>query len=290
MDLPLRLTWLSSLFLVIGGGSTVTMAAAMMVVTDATPESNRSKVFFTCQAAFLVAEVIGPALGSIAMQSLGVWPPLLANLVCTCITIALAGAIPETRFLEGAKGTTQSAGETHGTWSESNSLRDSVHEMLDYMKRTLRVMCHNRNVLFLVVSFLVVDFSRQTLSILLQYVSKRYTIPIAKVRAGTFASAFSLLPRDLADMPNDQASYLLSYRAMATLITYAAILPALDFVVEKRLGLPAQKKDLQLARFSILVSALGFGILFAAPSLGFVVLGEHQARCNVQVSCLPTIS
>ena len=41
LELPLRLVWLSSFFLVIGGGSTVTGAVAMMIITDASPEKYR---------------------------------------------------------------------------------------------------------------------------------------------------------------------------------------------------------------------------------------------------------
>lgn len=40
-ELPLKLMWLSSFFLIIGGGSTVTGAVAMMVITDASPEAYR---------------------------------------------------------------------------------------------------------------------------------------------------------------------------------------------------------------------------------------------------------
>ncbi|PSR76129.1 major facilitator superfamily domain-containing protein [Coniella lustricola] len=249
MDLPLKLTWFSSAFLVIGGGSTVTMAACMMVVTDVTQEYNRSKVFFACQATFLISEVIGPALGSIAMDSLGVWPPVLVGLVCTCVTVALAGTIPETRSRESTKYTdSNTADSLDDVLSDPGSLKQSVFEMLSNTKHTLQIMCQNRSILILVASFLIVDFSRQSLTILLQYISKRYDISLAK------------------------ASYLLSYRGLATLIVYAAILPTLDTLVEKRLGLSAQMKDLQLARLSIILSSLGFGILFAAPSLKVIII------------------
>lgn len=42
LELPLQLTWFSSLFLIIGGGSTVTSAVSMMVLTDSTSEEDRS--------------------------------------------------------------------------------------------------------------------------------------------------------------------------------------------------------------------------------------------------------
>jgi MFS family permease len=174
MDLPLKLTWLSSSFLVIGGGGTVTMAACLMVVTDVSPEHNRSKIFFICQAASLVAEITGPAIGSITMEKFGVWPPVLVGLLCTCITAVLAGTIPETRRAKTNESLDDVLPDPQGS-------RQSVCDMLGYIKRTIQVMFQNRSILVLVASFLIVDFSRQSLTILLQYVSKRYDIPIAKV-------------------------------------------------------------------------------------------------------------
>lgn len=41
LESPLKLVWLSSFFLLIGGGSTVTGAVAMMIITDASPEKYR---------------------------------------------------------------------------------------------------------------------------------------------------------------------------------------------------------------------------------------------------------
>ncbi|CAI0650439.1 unnamed protein product [Colletotrichum noveboracense] len=53
LELPLKLVWLSSCFLLIRGGSTVTGAVAMMIITDASPEKYRSNVFFYAQAALM---------------------------------------------------------------------------------------------------------------------------------------------------------------------------------------------------------------------------------------------
>lgn len=49
--------------------------------------------------------------------------------------------------------------------------------------RPFEFITYHRSVQCTVLTFLVVDFSRQSLSVLLQYLSTRYAIPIAKVRS-----------------------------------------------------------------------------------------------------------
>lgn len=75
-----------------------------------------------------------------------------------------------------------------------------------------------------------------------------------------------------------KANYLLSWRAAAALLLNVAILPTLDRLVEKKLGLPAQVKDLVLARTSIIFLTVGFAALVVAPAIWFVILGECYSR------------
>lgn len=128
-------------------------------------------MFFLNQASFIVAELLGPALGSVMMKNMGVWPPLLVSLICTGTTTILAGTIPETIHLK----------EELSDQPDDDCLEDSISGTLRYVMQTLKFICRSRIVLILVLSFLVVDFARQSLSILLQYASTRYSIPIAEV-------------------------------------------------------------------------------------------------------------
>ncbi|KAK1990799.1 putative MFS transporter [Colletotrichum falcatum] len=243
-ELPLRLAWLSSTFLVIGGGSTVTSAVSMMVITDASPEKYRSNIFFYAQAALIVAELVGPAMGS-ALMTNSLWHPLLLGLACTVITAILAGTIPETLH-RGEDGAIESEADD---LSDDLSLRGTLRRLIEHVYKTLKFIASHRSVLFLVLTFLVVDFSRQSLSVLLQYLSTRYSIPIAK------------------------ANLLLSARAFAQLVTFIAILPLLDLFVSKNLGLSARAKDFFLSRLSIVFTMICFAVLILAPSLSAVVVG-----------------
>ncbi|KAK2037263.1 MFS general substrate transporter [Colletotrichum somersetense] len=262
-ELPLKLIWLSSAFLVIGGGSTVTGAVSMMIITDASPEKYRSNIFFYAQAALIVAELVGPATGSVLMTN-SLWLPLLLGLACTVITAILAGTIPETLH-RGEGGAIESE---HEDLSDDLSLQRTLRRLLEHVYKTLKFIASHRSVLFLVLTFLVVDFSRQSLGVLLQYLSTRYSIPIAKLICSikTFFRCYHLTKYY-------KASILLSVRAFAQLVTFIAILPLLDLFVSKKLGLSARVKDFLLSRLSIAFIMICFAILVLAPNLSVVVVG-----------------
>ncbi|GJN70288.1 hypothetical protein PLICBS_004342 [Purpureocillium lilacinum] len=228
-ELPLRLTWLSSLFTIIGGGGTVASAVLMMVLADSTTEENRSRIFFQGNAVLIFAELIGPSLSTLMMQS-NVWLPLIFALACTILTTFLSAFLPETLPPKAVDAATDQIGDEY-----SPSLNKAS-------KKTL-------SVLFLVVSFLVIDFSRQSLAILLQYVSTRYSVPIAK------------------------ANLLLSCKSFAQLIASAVLLPITDSFVLNTLRVPAKVKDLRLARMSISLVMVGFAVLVLAPSVWVVIVG-----------------
>ncbi|KAF0325165.1 MFS multidrug transporter [Colletotrichum asianum] len=244
LELPLRLVWLSSFFLVVGGGSTVTGAVAMMIITDASPEKYRSNIFFYAQAALIVAELIGPAIGS-ALMANSLWSPLLLGLACTIITAILAGTIPETL----PRGEDNSIESDREDLSVDLSLQRTLKNLLRHVNKTIGFILRHRSVLFLVLTFLVVDFSRQSLGVLLQYLSTRYAIPIAR------------------------ANLLLSFRAFAQLVTFVAILPVLNLFISKKLGFSARVKDFLLSRLSIMFIMICFAVLVLAPSIPVVVVG-----------------
>ncbi|XWW92147.1 hypothetical protein V2A60_000069 [Cordyceps javanica] len=231
---PLKLMWLSSLCLMIGGGATVTSAVGMMILTDSTSEDKRSQVFFLAQTVLIVAELIGPLVSSKLMQ-INLWIPILIGLGCTVVTMILAGSVPET--LQPKAKTVEEDGSEDGP----QGIQGRLSGTWKHISTTLRYIASNRSLVLLVVTFLVMDYSRQSLSVLLQYISTRYSLPIAK------------------------ANYMLSFRAFAQLITFALILPALDTYMVKKLAVPPRRKDLRLCRASIMLIMTSFGLLVIAP-------------------------
>ncbi len=57
-------------------------------------------------------------------------------------------------------------------------------------------------------------------------------------------------------------------------------MPAIDHLLEKKLELPAQVKDLGLARVSILLLTASFALLVVAPSIWLVVAGKLTVMLN----------
>ncbi|KAM3470136.1 hypothetical protein MY8738_009862 [Beauveria namnaoensis] len=238
---PLKLMWLSSLCLIIGGGTTVTSAVAMMILTDATSEDKRSQVFFLAQTVLIVAELIGPLISSKLME-INLWIPILLGLGCTVVTMLLAGSVPETLEPKAR------AKDENGSEDEPEGFQNRLRATWKHISTTIRYIASNMNLVLLVATFLVMDYSRQSLSVLLQFTSTRYSLTIAK------------------------ANYLLSFRAFAQLITFALILPALDTYMVKKLGVSPRLKDLKLCRTSIVLFMVGFGLLVVAPQVWMVAL------------------
>lgn len=173
----------------IGGGSTVASAMITMVLTDVTPTPLRSRVFLYFNASNLSSEVISPLVASYFMEK-DVWIPLSISLISAFMTVLVAIGIPETLVAtphiktglsdDDAPSSLSSEGE--GRFIDRN--RSSLAVIGDTMKQastTLKYIYHSHVLLVLVVTFLVSDFARQSLQVLLQYVSTRFDIALAKV-------------------------------------------------------------------------------------------------------------
>ncbi|EAA29517.1 MFS general substrate transporter [Neurospora crassa] len=262
--LSLKATWLSSYFLIIGGGSTVTSAVGMMIVTDATTEENRSRVFFAALSTLITAELLGPAASTLMMQRWGLWVPLGVGFGCLVMSAILTANMPETMHLKRARsgaGTDSEAfvrGEDeydddteasviNGVNSRKNGdVNNSAIQVYRHAAHTLAYIFHHPSILFVVLAFLVADYSRESLVMLMQFVSTRYHIPIA------------------------QANLLNSFRAFTQLFIVTILLPSVDYLITHRLRVPALRKDLILSRISFCFVTACFGVLVWAPSLRYV--------------------
>jgi MFS family permease len=78
--------------------------------------------------------------------------------------------------------------------------------------------------------------------------------------------------RTLTDTPK-QASYIISFRATGHLIALAILLPIFDALLAKRYKESPSRKDLSLARISIVMITLGYAILVLSPGLVGICIG-----------------
>ncbi|KAI7553027.1 hypothetical protein KC331_g1507 [Hortaea werneckii] len=245
-NLSLRLVWLSSAFTLIGGGSTVTVAVCMMIVADSTSEEDRSRLFFVLQGSFVLMEIIGPPLGSMLMAN-NVWAPLVLDLTFTALSNLVVVLVPETLPLRDQPVFCNPSTPTlPRSWS---SPFETARVWAGHCKETLQSVLYDIKVAFLILAFFVADFGRQSLSLLLQYVSERYNWSIA------------------------DASYLLSFRAGAQMVYFLFVLPAVDSWLLHRACWPAKAKDFWLAKLSICLLTISFVAFAFAPRASVIALG-----------------
>ncbi|KAG6363588.1 hypothetical protein INS49_008689 [Diaporthe citri] len=261
MQIDPRWTWLSSAFYFIGGGGTVFNAAAMMILTDASLESFRSKAFFYAQGVTIVGEMLAPPLGAYLMRT-SLWVPIIIGFVCLLLAVALTVVMPETRFTALARyapddeqvhhvpgpSESEEISESQGSEGETD-IKSRFEAAVGHTISTVGFVLTHRNLVLLMACFFSTDFAQQSLAILLRYVSARYSIPLAK------------------------ASYLFSFQAFGQMLAYGTVLPLLDTTLISRFGLLPRIKDLYLSRLSVMLLAISFAILAVAPRFDFVFIG-----------------
>ncbi|KAH8150986.1 uncharacterized protein LAJ45_05169 [Morchella importuna] len=239
--LPIKLTWLSSLFYTLGGGASVGSALILMIIADVTPAAQRSTLFFHLQACVLLSELVAPLLGSLLM-SRNVWIPLLAGLAIQTLGIPIAALLPETK---SAHPTTTDAESSE---DEETAPPPKKEGESDY-RAVFSFLLADLNTALLVLTFLIATIGRQALEILLQYVSKRYSWPLAT------------------------ANILFSLRAGINLLLLLFLLPFIGTTLLSRFGYTSAGKDLLIARVSIVLMAAGFGVIGVSPGAAGMVLG-----------------
>ncbi|KAF8537766.1 major facilitator superfamily domain-containing protein [Trichophaea hybrida] len=250
--LPIKLTWLSAAFLMLGGGVQMLIALILMVLADVTPADQRTTAFFQLQACVLFAELVAPPLSSVLMSH-NVWTPLLIALVIMVLVLLIACALPETRGLEVAntEPSNSSGEEQEGDERISRpNLETSTRKNSNSHRDIMTFLRQDINVTLLVAIFLVITIGRQTTMLLLQYVSKRYDWSLAK------------------------SSLLLSLRAGFNLALMLAGLPVLTSLIITKWKMSTTERDLYISRTSACLVTLGFlGIAIAPnPSLMIIAL------------------
>ncbi|OTA26414.1 hypothetical protein BTJ68_10583 [Hortaea werneckii EXF-2000] len=185
------------------------------------------------------------ALGSLLMAK-NVWTPVFLGLLFTTLSTLVVVFVPETLPVKDQSISDGSTPDMPKTW---NRTLHTIRLWASHCIETLQSVLCNAKVAFLILAFLVADFGRQSLSLLLQYVSERYNWPIA------------------------DASYLLSFRAGAQMVLFLLVLPGIDSWLLHRACWPANIKDLWLAKLSICLLTISFLVLAFAPRVWVIALG-----------------
>ncbi|KUJ11846.1 MFS general substrate transporter [Mollisia scopiformis] len=257
--LPLRLVWLGPIFILIGGGETVAAMVFYAIACDITPEANRANVFLLGASAGMVAEVIAPSVSAWLMKSSN-WISMIIGVSILTFGTLLIFLIPETLHMRP-----RASNPSHLTPSPSNpdlqsdspdskktsimtAIKTEFATSLRSLSSSLQILS-STPIIILLCTFTVQPFTRQSVDLSLRYVSTRFHIPLRL------------------------SSLLLSLRAGVNILLLLAILPLLSYVLTKRFSFTSPRKDLFLARLSILFLTFGILIIAASPTLPLTIIG-----------------
>lgn len=132
--------------------------------------------------------MLAPPLGAYLMRS-SLWVPIIIGFVCLLLAVALTVVIPETRFSALATGEPREDGLACNPAGSSESeerkvdfgLKGRIEAAVRHTVSTVGFVLKHRNLVLLMAVFFSTDFAQQSPTILLRYVSSRYSVSLAKV-------------------------------------------------------------------------------------------------------------
>ncbi|KAL4920109.1 MFS general substrate transporter [Aspergillus aurantiobrunneus] len=275
---PLRTVWASCLTFVFGGGPVVTVAIIFTMMADVTTEEERALMFFRFGVASMAADFVSSAASSWLMV-LNPWIPLLVGWGVVIVGILMALLLPETKNAVTPRSFEPSGEVELDPLSSGNGERepkvsvssekftpDPVRDGDDNlgMERpkghpflvSLRIMFRSylspyafifrtKRALLLLSVFLVYRLSRGSSWFLVQYISARYNWSIA------------------------QSNLLISFKPALTIPLFLFIIPAISKHILR--GMKSAKKDLQLARASVVFLAVGTLGIGLSPNIAMLI-------------------
>ncbi|KAK6599607.1 MFS multidrug transporter [Botrytis cinerea] len=266
--LPLRLIWLGPIFTIIGGGPSVGGMAFFAIASDTTTEAKRTHIFFLAAAADLVAQLIAPSLAAVLMAK-SPWIPILLGISFVTLGSLLILFVPETLHMQHQRTSashvalaTSDDGVPHNCNTKTSLFATMKHEFSNTLRilRSSFSILNSAPLLLLLLTFIVNPLTSQSVDISLRYISNRFHFPLRL------------------------SSFLWSLRAAVQIILFLLILPFLSKIMIIRFNIPSSKKDLHLARTSILIFTLGSLLIAIAPTLPLAILGMVVSTLGQDIS------
>ncbi|TDZ21047.1 Efflux pump ustT [Colletotrichum orbiculare MAFF 240422] len=238
---PHRLTWLSAIFTIIGGGPAVFNAMVFTIASDVVEASQRSTIFSYLAAAVVGGELLASPLVYFLM-GLDVWLSIYVGLGCLVLSIVVSLMLPETLPKK----------QTNGPSEDTQSLPwydVARSELARLGQAVLWVVWREWRVLLLLFTFLLTTLGRFAQEILLQYVTKRY------------------------GWSWSQASLLLSVRAFFNLVLLTVLIPSGSYLLIHKWSKSPQFTNLSLARASALLLTVGAFVIGLSDTSAAMVFG-----------------
>ncbi|RFU30995.1 hypothetical protein B7463_g5302, partial [Scytalidium lignicola] len=241
--LPLRLVWLSSVFILCGGGLPSAVSFMWAMVSESIPLEWRRRAFYYVFSAFYVAELVASFVAA-TTTDISSWIPCGLALVSLLLCLLLLWIMPDSRssghYLESQAEPGNDANDTANT-----SGLPAKTALIDSFKSIL----FHRNILLTLPTFLVVTLRYTTLNILIQYASIRFGF---KISAGATFYTES---------------------AVINLVLFLLVMPRLNAYIQSRYKIKSQNIDLNYVRISVCLLCIGSLLIGLAPSGRLLPLG-----------------
>ncbi|KAF9887474.1 hypothetical protein FE257_010191 [Aspergillus nanangensis] len=243
--IPPRAIWLTPLFQICGGGNQVAGSMVFTIITDIFPIEKRVNAFYIVSAAVLLAEVLATPL-SAWMMSRSLWVPFLLGALCEVCGLLAALAIPETLSKSVEHADDDTDGGTHEDDVVLTNWRQSLRNVWSQIIDLTEFIWGNMNNLAISLAFLTASVGRQSLQLMIQYVSKRFSWSMA------------------------EASFLISLKGAINLVGLLVLLPMISRYLQRYLS--PVLRDLRLTQASAVILVTGFSIMaFASNPASFAV-------------------
>ncbi|TGO88792.1 hypothetical protein BPOR_0141g00030 [Botrytis porri] len=189
--------------------------------------TNKSKtnIFFLAAASDLVGQLIAPSLAALLMAK-SPWIPILLGISFLTLGSLLILFVPETLHMQHRRTNTS---------HPRNSLFATIKHKFSHTLRTLQSslsILNSAPLVLLLITFIINPLTSQSVDISLRYISNRFHFPLRL------------------------SSFLWSLHAAVQIILFLLILSFLSKIMITYFKIPSSKKDLHLARASILILTL----------------------------------
>ncbi|GAB1729380.1 hypothetical protein NU195Hw_g5525t1 [Hortaea werneckii] len=258
----IRMTWLSALHALLGGGSPVASSLFFVVLSDIVPQDHRASTFLRVGASELAAKVVVPPI-SASLMTINPWIPSLIGTGLLLVCFLTYGLVPETlNYYQPAEhplpaqptsSSTETTQQPKPPSSDSHPTHHShstkpLTRLLHSLHTATAFLTHDARIPLLILPFIGHSLIAQTSQLLLQYTSKRYRL--------TFS----------------QATLLTTILNAVKVLLLFALLPYVSMLAMRVFRLSAQRKDLYLARASQGFVFVGWTMIGMSPNLVCVVV------------------
>ncbi|KAL8908408.1 MAG: hypothetical protein Q9207_000827 [Kuettlingeria erythrocarpa] len=255
---PIRLIWLSSLFIFIGGGQRVAKAMLFTIVSDAADASHRTRYMSFLSSIPHITTLISPPLSAILMR-ISIWLPFEAAIGALALTYVLILLMPESSELEPP--------DKHDniTYPVPDILAEDQRPLLFPDPQSIPIAQPappQKPSIWYTEIFHLLRIPTLRFCFVVFFVA-----PVALVaKAFVYQHASESFGWEMSTTTWLRVSQAVG----ASLVTLFA-LPTINALLHRR-GLQAQRLDLGILRGSFLIAAVGFAVLWQARVSWMLVL------------------